>query len=217
LLREVRDHLGLPVTQHVRRSREKAGIEERGHVLRPDRTVRDASDGLLHFDERFEREQPVRRDLVVLDAEPALRVRGERIAPHRLARLRLADRDDVPTGRLGTKMVVERDDAVDLGTREVEPALHVRDRRERDVSERLLHGVEHRHQRRFETRERGDDAVYHGTTLGIQLLRVERRSAALLERRKFSATNVGVRETACHSEILRVNRRDYNADATMTS
>ena len=68
----------------------------------------------------FERDAAIGRGLAQADAEFGLRPCGQRIAARRLARLRATQFQHVPAGRLTPEVVIEGDDAMDLGAREVQ-------------------------------------------------------------------------------------------------
>jgi len=80
-------------------------------------------------------------------------VLGELDRADRAARLGLADRDGRPAGRGPPEVLVERDDAVHLGDREVQDVGDHRDIGLIDVPELLLHRVQDRYQRTAETAE----------------------------------------------------------------
>ena len=90
---------------------------------------------------------PVRRRLVEADAEPLLRVALDRAAARRLAGFRVADLQHVPARRPGAEVMIEGDDAVHLGARQVERARDHRHGGRRDAAEVGLHAVQDLDQR----------------------------------------------------------------------
>ena len=78
-----------------------------------------------------------------------LQARFEPFAAHRLARFGAADLEHVAAGRRGAEVVIERDDAVLLGLRQVEAARDGVDRRRR-------------HQLRVDPRRTGQVVVLKG-------------------------------------------------------
>jgi len=81
------------------------------------------------------------------DSETFLNMCREFDRAHRLARLGAADADDVSAGGRSPKIVVEADDAVNLGAREIQRSRDFGDRIRRDIAKALLDGVQQRHQR----------------------------------------------------------------------
>lgn len=84
----------------------------------------------------------VRRRLVKRNTEAALHVFRERFGLHRLARLGLADLDHVCAGRMTAKVVIERDDAVNVGARKIQRRCDDRDRCIRNVMQPVLNRVQ---------------------------------------------------------------------------
>src|SRR5437667_233982 len=74
--------------------------------------------------DRLEREASVGGRLVKIDPEAAPRVRGESLRTHRLTRLGLTQAHQVSAGARVAEVVVEADDAVHLGAREVQALGH---------------------------------------------------------------------------------------------
>src|SRR6185437_12267016 len=69
---------------------------------------------------RLEREIAVARSLAKLDTEASAHVLCQRHRAHRLARLRAAQPNHIAAGRLMAKIVIESDNPVNLGAREIE-------------------------------------------------------------------------------------------------
>jgi hypothetical protein len=69
--------------------------------------------------DRLKRHAAVRRSRAHADAKPRLRARRQRIAAGRLAGFGATELDDVAARRLATKVMIEGDDAVHFGARQV--------------------------------------------------------------------------------------------------
>src|SRR5579883_374467 len=121
------------------------------------RTITQAIDG-------FQGETPVGRRLVEVYPQPLPRVRGQRFAPDGLTRLCPAYADGVHTRGRAAKVVIERNDAMDFGARQVELGGDERYRRRWDISELGLNRVQHLNQRPRPPLEIRDDPS-HGLTV----------------------------------------------------
>ena len=86
-----------------------------------------------------------------------LTLRGERVAAHRLAGLGAAELQHMPAGRVAAVIVIEGDDAVHLGARQVQRLGDHRQRFLRHVAELFLDAVQDRQQRAFEALQLVDD------------------------------------------------------------
>src|SRR5439155_6791178 len=106
---------------------------------------------------RFERERAVGGRLMKVHAEPRFGVALERTLVHRLARFRATQVDRVPARRRVAQVVVEADDAVDLGAGQIQAAGNHRDSRGRYVPEFIMHGVQDGQQRTGHLPETRDD------------------------------------------------------------
>ena len=82
-----------------------------------------------------------------INAELGLGVRGKRLAAHRLTGLGLTQPHDALARRLAAKEIVEGDDAVDFGAREIEGGRQQCGGFRRDKAEMRLHGMQRRQQR----------------------------------------------------------------------
>ena len=91
------------------------------------------------------------------DAEPRLGARGERVAAGRLAGFGAAQLEHVAAGRLAAEIVVEGDDAMHFGARDIQRFGDQRLGGFVDVAELLLQGVQDRQQRAFKAAVLGDD------------------------------------------------------------
>ena len=87
-----------------------------------------------------------------IDTQTRLGVLRQRVASHRLTGLRLAQAYDVAPGRGRAKVMVERDDSMDLGARYVERARNLRERFRRHEADTVLYGVQNDQQRTGEVR-----------------------------------------------------------------
>src|SRR5690606_22860392 len=105
------------------------------HQRRRASTVSEAVHGL-------QRVRAIRRGLVEIHSEGPLRVVCKRLRPHRLARFRLAEPQDVPARRRFAEEVIEAHHAMDLGTREVQLGGDEGHRAAWDEPQRGLHPVE---------------------------------------------------------------------------
>ena len=103
---------------------------------------------------------------------------GERITVHGLAALRAADLQPVTAGRRAPEVVIEGDDTVNLGTRQIEPACDMGDRCRRHVAEFTLHLVQHLEQRTGAGGIRRDDRIDSLARSGIQCRHADHRVAA---------------------------------------
>jgi hypothetical protein len=81
----------------------------------------------------------------------------EVVTARSLARLRAAELQHMPAGRLVAQVVIEGENAVHLGTREVERLRDQRDRRLRHMAEDVLQRLQDHQRRPFPIRMRGDD------------------------------------------------------------
>ena len=96
---------------------------------------------------RLEGESTIRRGLAEADAEALLRMTLDRTAAGGLAGFRAADLQHMPARRPGAEVMIEGDDAVHLGARQVERARDHGHRARRDAAEVRLHVVQHLDQR----------------------------------------------------------------------
>jgi len=87
-----------------------------------------------------------------LRSQPGLRVPRERVAAHRLAGLGSAQFHNVSTGRGSAEVVIEGDNPVHVGARNVERLGNPRQNLRRNVAEAPLDGVQKSQQA---TRSRG--------------------------------------------------------------
>lgn len=76
------------------------------------------------------------------DTEAALCVLRERFSLHCLARLGLTDLDHVCAGRMTAKVVIERNDAVNVGARKIQRRCDDRDRCIGNVMQPVLNGMQ---------------------------------------------------------------------------
>ena len=106
---------------------------------------------------RLERDAPIGRGLAQRDAEPGLRARGERVAARRLAGFGAAELEHVAAGRLAAEVMIEGDDAMDLGAREVERRRDQGHGGLGDIAELLLQRVQDRQHRAIAMPMLGDD------------------------------------------------------------
>ena len=97
--------------------------------------------------DRLERHAAVGGGAAAGDAEAILRPRHQRLAAHRLAGLGAAQLEHVTAGRLAAEVVIEGDDAVHLGARQIESIGEDRHHCRRHVAERGLHPMQDLDQR----------------------------------------------------------------------
>ena len=97
--------------------------------------------------DRLQRDAAVGAGAAAGDAEPILGARHQRLAAHRLAGLGAAQLEHVAAGRLAAEVVIEGDDAVHLGARQVQRVGERRHGRLGHVAERGLHLVQDLDQR----------------------------------------------------------------------
>ena len=81
------------------------------------------------------------------DVQPSRGVSRELLAQHRLARLGLTDLNDASTGGRLSEVVVEGEDAMHFGAREIERLGDERNGCGRDIAQRSLHCVQDQQQR----------------------------------------------------------------------
>lgn len=107
--------------------------------------------------DRLQRDAIIGRRLAERHAKFRLGARRERIAARGLTGLRAAQLQHMAAGRLVPEIMIEREDAMDFGARQVERLRHHRNRCLRHVAERLLKGVEDDERRTLLLRMLGDD------------------------------------------------------------
>src|SRR3954454_17410665 len=107
---------------------------------RPEGTVAEAEDLL-------QRRLTVARGVADIDAQVGRGPSDESLTAEGLTGLGATDPDRAPPGRLLAEVLVERDDSVDVGRRDVQLLSHHRYRGARDVAESVLHIVQDLDQR----------------------------------------------------------------------
>src|SRR5207253_4155823 len=112
--------------------------------------------------DRLEREASVGGRLVKIDPEAAPRVRGESLRTHRLTRLGLTQAHQVSAGARVAEVVVEADDAVHLGAREVQALGHQGNGSLRYKAECRLYRMQYFEERSGASLQVRHDAPHHG-------------------------------------------------------
>src|SRR5262249_37091921 len=97
----------------------------------------------------LQREAAVSARLMEIDAEARPRVRSQSLAPNGLAGFGLAETNHMPTSRLGAEIVIDADDAMPLGARQVECVSNRCNGFAGNVAQAVLNGVQDRQQGSF--------------------------------------------------------------------
>ncbi len=120
---------------------------------------------------RFQRYRPVQRCLVEIDAEQLLDLVLESHTAHRLAGLGATELQDMSSGRVVAIVVIESDNAMNLGARQIERAGNHRHRILRNVAKLGLNRMQDRQQRALKRLHLIDD--FEGTRADIRARKMQ--------------------------------------------